>query len=80
MDRWARWPGRCSDKDGSGASRCCAEDYSSLEKGLHPRALGVALKKIQLRAVVLLQPSTWSESDMAGRGEPCRPNLAAGSP
>lgn len=63
-----------------GESRCCAEDYSSLEKDLHPRALGVALKKKQLRAVVLRQPSTWSGSDMAGRDEPCRPTLAAGSP
>lgn len=73
-------PGRCSDKGGSGASRCCAEDYSSLEKDLHPRALGVAPKKIQPRVAVLLQPSTWSGSDMAGRGEPCRPALAAGFP
>ena len=77
---WARWPGRCSDKDGSGASRCCAEDYSSLEKDLHLRALGAAPKKIQPRAAVLRQPSTWSGSDMAVRGEPCRPALAVGSP
>lgn len=77
---WARWPGRCSDKGGSGENRCCAEDYSSLEKDLHPRVLGAVPKKIQPRAVVLRQPSTRIGSDMAGRGEPCRPTLAAGSP